>query len=319
MARKLLGVFLIGLVAAFTGACGSSVISSAVQPGSTVALAIPFGGKSGVNEYGFGGSLVADDDGEMVVVLSREMSGVTETVELDTLMSFAAEPPVESNLANATNWFGRQLVIAAEVPAGTLPGSYSVEVLHRALDGTDTPVFTLAEPFTVLPNDIEVTRPDGSTEIVSGTSSQIDLSQWTTSQTGVTGTAGVLSYELPPPTFGVELRVAGTLGAPGPWATYAAVDVSYPAGVIDISAVYAIDPGVAHVWFEDDGVGNLRLYGISLEHVRPDTALKPFRVVYALDDSEVPLDRSSLSATLVVARDAVGAPLTDPITIEITQ
>lgn len=318
MVRNFLRACVLWWLVIWCGACSSGVMSGAVQPGSTTLVAIPYGGDLGVQQYGFGGSLHDDPNGEMVIVLSREMLGATETVELDTLLSFAAEPPVEASWAGLTNVFGRELVIVAEVPATAPPGSWDVEIFHR-LDGVDTSVFVHEAPFTVLPDDITVERPDGSIETVSGTSSQITLSQWTATGTG--DATFLLEHALPPPHFGVELRVPHTGYGGGPWQTaaYAAVDVSYPAGVIDVFAVYAIDPGAAHVWFEDDGVGSLRLHGVTLEHSRPGAAVKPFRVVYTLDDPQVPLDRGDLSASLVVARDATGAPLTDPVTLEITQ
>lgn len=278
-------------------ACTAQPVPLSAQAGSTVL--IPFSIQE-LTEVGFGGTDFSDPQRGSLVVQLDGQGGF----ELTTRLALVAAPPVESPSAHDGAPQARNLVLVVDVPTDAPPGTHSIVLVNRKTVG-GAPVDTLVSPspqtLRILPSSILA-----GGEVVDGAPTQSRI--WLGGDYEALGQASFAAV-VPEPSFGLSVRTPdGTAPDDGTnrFIAYAQVSVSYPAQVIDVKRVVALEPADTLVWSQDDGAGNLTVYGMVKRTAHP-TGLSPLRVVFGLDDPSTPLALDgSVVASLDTARDQFG-------------
>ena len=309
-------LLLVGALAllAIAGCMGNPIPLSA-QAGSTIV--VPYSSSDFdvfefVDPVGFGGTEVEDPQRGTLVLQLDSFGGF----ELTTRLGLNAAAPVEAPVgAGAAGW-GSQLLLVVDIPTDAPLGTHDLVLVNRRVEGgvpVDTQITPSPGAIRILPTVV-----DAGGELVTGAATP---GQFFSPGAGFLPLKDFVDLDgdgeldnffenaVPEPSFGVQVSTPTGQVPPGSaprLIAYASVDVTYPAGVIDIERVVATYPNDGLVWFEDDQLGNLTVYGLSLKK-RGATGLGPFRVVFSLDDPDAALlDLASVGATLDTARDQFG-------------
>lgn len=283
--------------------CSGQPIGRTVQAGGTFILPLAADNPYADHMYepAYGGTEITDTQhGKLTVWLFSE----TATWHpLPTRITVASRMPVEAPSRGGEAFWGRQLILIADVPASLAPGDYLVALRHHPPEGG----FQMAglqefySGLTVLPASIPISG--GPPAVGQPLSTDV---QHPTGATILEDWGGGVGLSVPDPSFRVALKGVASGGNPVPVAAYNAIDIDYPDSQIVIGGVVARDPTWMTVWSEDNGPGSIRVHTVMPGGGNISAA---FSVVYGYKSGTTKIDLANITPTVVDVHDVTGAEL----------